>query len=453
MSRIGGAGELFGTNGVRGIANEELTAEMALNLGRTIATLKPGTIAVASDTRISSQMLKSAVISGITSVGSDAIDLGFAPTPALQYYVKMKDSVNAGVIVTASHNPREYNGIKFVSSDGTEFTREMDEESERVYKSKNFRSVKWNEVGMVFYDDCIRVYLDGIKKCVNVEKIGKSDFTVAVDCGNGASCYTTPQLLKELECKVISLNAHPDGRFPQREPEPVEENVTLLKELVKLSSADLGVAHDGDADRATFIDENGKFISEDVMLALMAKRYVEKHGGGIVVTPVSSSRRVEDVVKKAGGEVIYTAVGSPVVAQVMKEKKAIFGGEGNGGLIFPEFQLARDGAMSVAKVLELIAEEERPISKLVKEIPEYHMIKKKISCKNKLKLLEGLKKEFPDANFTDGARVEFEGGWILVRPSGTEPIARIFAEAKSKKRAEQLLQIGVETAERILSGE
>lgn len=450
MSRIGGAGRLFGTNGVRGIANEELTPEMALNLGRTIGTLKKGRIAVASDTRISSQMFKSAVIAGITSVGCDAVDLGVAPTPALQYYVKMNEFVDAGVIVTASHNPREYNGIKFVNSDGTEFTREMDEESERLYLSRNFRVAKWNDVGSVFHDGCTRLYLDGIKKRVDVEKIQEMNFRVVADCGNGASCVTTPQLLKELGTQVTTLNAHPDGRFPQREPEPVEENISLLKEVVRLTSSDLGVAHDGDADRATFVDERGEFIPEDVMLAVMAKRYVEDNGGGTVVTPVSSSKRVEDVVKEAGGEVIYTAVGSPVVAQVMKEKNAVFGGEGNGGLIFPEFQLARDGAMCLAKVLDIMAEEERPLSELVKGIPEYHMIKQKVPCRDKLKLLEGLKKEFPEANFIDGARIEFEDGWILIRPSGTEPIARIFAEAKTKERAEKLIEMGIEVTKRII---
>ncbi|MBC7110144.1 MAG: phosphoglucosamine mutase [Archaeoglobi archaeon] len=453
MTRIGGAGKLFGTNGVRGIANEELTAEMALNLGRTIATIKPGRIAVASDTRISSQMLKSAVISGITSCGSDAVDLGFAPTPALQYYVKRRDDISAGVIVTASHNPREYNGIKFVAEDGTEFTREMDEESERVYMNKEFKRVKWNEVGSIYHDSSIRLYLDGIKSCINVENIRNENFRVVLDCGNGAGCFTSPELLKELDAQVISINSHPDGRFPQREPEPVDENLGLLKEIVKISSADLGVAHDGDADRATFVNERGEFIPEDVILAFMAKRYVEMNGGGIVVTPVSSSRRVEDAVRKAGGEVIYTAVGSPVVAQVMKEKNAVFGGEGNGGLIFPEHQLARDGAMSLAKILDVMAEEGKSISELLRDIPKYYMVKKKIPCRDKIKLIEGLKKEFPDANFTDGARIDFEDGWVLIRPSGTEPIARIFAEGKSRKRAEELAESGINAARRILGEE
>lgn len=449
MARIGAVGELFGTDGVRGIANEELTVEMAVNLGRVMGTLRKK-VAVAMDTRISSPMLKSAVIAGLTSCGCNVIDLGIAPTPALQYYVKCKDDVEGGIAITASHNPKEYGGIKFIQEDGREFTREMDEECERMYKSKTFRIVGWNEIGQVYSDDYRNLYINGIISKVDRDEIAKRKFRVVIDCGNGAGCVTSPYILKELGCEVISINSHPDGRFPQRNPEPTEENVWLLKKVVKEVKADLGVAHDGDADRATFVDEKGRFIPEDVMLALMAKYYVEKNGGGKVVTPVSSSRCVEDVVREAGGEVIYTPVGSPVVAETMLKVKAVFGGEGNGGLIFPEHLLARDGAMSFAKVLELMAVENKPISELVKGIPKYHMIKAKMPCKDKIKLLQGLKEKFPDANFTDGARIDYEDSWILIRPSGTEPIVRIFAEAKSKKKAEELIKFGMNVVKDIL---
>ncbi|WP_456368900.1 phosphoglucosamine mutase [Geoglobus sp.] len=441
---------LFGTNGVRGIANTELTAELALDLGKTIGSLRPGLIAVGMDARISSPMLKSAVLAGIMSAGSDAVDVGITPTPALQYYVKVSKA-NAGVIVTASHNPREYNGIKFVGNDGVEFSREEDAEAERILLSKRFRRASWNEVGRVFEDNANRVYVDGILERVNADAISEKRFRVAVDCGNGAASFTSPEILKRLDCEMYTINCYPDGRFPARPSEPVEENVWQLKDVVKAVKADLGVAHDGDADRATFVDEKGNFISEDVMLALMAKHYVERNGGGVVVTPVSTSKCVEDVVVEAGGEIIYTEVGSPVVAKVMKERNAVFGGEGNGGLIFPEHLLARDGGMSLAKVLELMAEEGKPLSELVKDVPRYYTLKTKVECRDKKKLLEGLRAEFEDANFTDGARIDFEDGWLLIRPSGTEPIARIFAEAKSEKRAKELLNFGLEKVRRILT--
>ncbi len=449
MVRIGAVGELFGTDGVRGVANEELTPEMAMNLGRVMGTLKKR-VAIAMDTRISSPMLKSAVIAGLTSCGCDVVDLGIAPTPALQYYVKCRDEIEGGIAITASHNPREYGGIKFIQEDGREFTREMDEECERMYKSKTFRIAGWDEIGQVYHDEYKRLYINGILSKVDRDKIAERRFKVVIDCGNGAGCVTSPYILKELGCEVVSINSHPDGRFPQRNPEPVEENVWLLKKVVKDVKADLGIAHDGDADRATFVDEKGRFIPEDVMLALMAKYYVEKNGGGKVVTPVSSSRCVEDVVREAGGEVIYTPVGSPVVAETMLKVNAVFGGEGNGGLIFPEHLLARDGAMSFARVLELMALEGKPISKLVEGIPKYYMIKTKVPCKDKIKLLQGLKEKFPDANFTDGARIDYEDSWILIRPSGTEPIVRIFAEAKSKKKAKELVEFGIKVVKEIL---
>ena len=445
--RIGAVGELFGTDGVRGVANEDLTPEMALNLGRVMGTLRRK-VAVAMDTRLSSPMLKSAVIAGLTSCGCDVVDLGVAPTPALQYYVKCRD-VEGGVVITASHNPREYGGIKFIQDDGREFTRDMDEECERIYKSKTFKIASWDKIGQVYRDEYMRLYIDGILKEVDLDAIYDRGFKVVIDCGNGAGCVTSPQILRELGCEVISLNSHPDGRFSQRSPEPVEENLGLLKRVVKDVGADLGVAHDGDADRATFVDEKGRFVSEDVVLALMAKYYVEGRGGK-VVTPVSSSKCVEDVVVEAGGEVIYTPVGSPVVAETMLKVKAVFGGEGNGGLIFPEHLLARDGAMSFAKVLELMALEKKPISELVKVIPKYHMIKTKVPCRDKIKLLKGLREMFPEANFTDGARIDYEDSWILIRPSGTEPIVRVFAEAKSRKKAKDLAEFGVRVVKEIL---
>ncbi|OYT33045.1 phosphoglucosamine mutase, partial [Archaeoglobales archaeon ex4484_92] len=246
------------------------------------------------------------------------------------------------------------------------------------------------------------------------------------------------------------INSHPDGRFPARDPEPTDNNLTLLKKAVVDFNADLGVAHDGDADRAVFVDENGNFVGEDVVLALMAKYYVKKSGGGVVVTPVSSSKCVEDVVKMEGGEVVYTAVGSPIVAKVMIEKDAVFGGEGNGGLIFPEHLVARDGGMSIAKILQLMDETGKKLSELAAEIPKYYIVKGKIPCKDKKKLLHELKKEFPEANHIDGARIDFEDGWVLIRPSGTEPIARIFAEGTTTKRVEELYEFGVKTVKKIL---
>lgn len=449
MGKNGGTGKLFGTDGVRGIANEDLTVEMALDLGKVMGTLRKR-VTVGMDARLSGSMLKSAVTSGVTSAGADVVDLGLAPTPAIQCYVKKKPEVGGAVVVTASHNPKNYNGIKFIQEDGREFTRDMDDESERMYKKKLFDKADWSNVGQVFDDNYLRLYLDGMRKQIDEKAIKEKNYTVVIDCGNGAGGAVTPQLLRELGCNVISINTHFDGKFPERNPEPTEDNVGFLKEVVRSNSADLGIAHDGDADRATFVNEKGDFVGEDIILALMAKHYIEMNNGGKFVTPVSSSRCAEDVVKDAGGEVVYTQVGSPVVSETMLKVNAAFGGEGNGGLIFPEHLHARDGAMCAAKVLELMAVEDNPLSQLVSVIPQYYTLKTKIETSDKSLLLEGLQKEYPNANLTDGARIEFEDGWLLIRPSGTEPIARIFAEAKSEKKAQELLEEGLNSVKKIL---
>jgi|Deesub1362A_J573_1020465.scaffolds.fasta_scaffold00216_30 phosphomannomutase/phosphoglucomutase len=439
--------QLFGTNGVRGIANTELTPEISMNLGRVIGSMVEGTIAVGMDARISSSMLKNALIAGVLSTGSNVVDLGLSPTPAIQYYVK--NNADAGVIITASHNPKEYNGVKFIQEDGTEFTDEMDRESEKLFFSGNFKKVSWDEIGQLFHDSCLDMYVNGIVDRVDSESIKRRGFTVVVDGGNGVGSLTTPSILKKLGCRVISINCHLDGMFPGRQPEPEEHALNELKRVVREIGAELGVAHDGDADRAVFVDEKGNFIREDVLLALLAREYVNKHNGGVVVIPISTSKIVEDVVKEHGGSVIYTRVGSPTVAKVMKEEGAVFGGEGNGGLIFPEHQYCRDGGMAVAKILEMIVESD--LSSLVSDMPSYYMIKEKIPCENRNKVMEELKNRFPDGDFTDGVRLNFEDGWVLIRPSGTEPLIRIFAESMDKNRAKDLLEFGKREVSSILS--
>ncbi|MFP4001982.1 MAG: phosphoglucosamine mutase, partial [Thermoplasmata archaeon] len=322
---------MFGTNGVRGKVNEDMNSELALKLGEAIGTWigSPKEVAMGADTRASNYMLKNAVASGLMATGCDVIDLGEAPTPAIQYYTKEK--ADFGIAITASHNPPEFNGIKCIDSDGTELIKWMEEEIEDIYFSEDFELVEWDEVGERRSDDPLRLYSEAIAKKIDKDLISNSKPRVVLDCANGAGCYLTPYLLRELGCEVITLNAQPDGSFPGHNSEPTEENLQDLIELTSKADIDIGIAHDGDADRAIFIDENGKYIHGDKILTLIAKRLVEEKGGGTVVTPVSSSSSVEDVVEENGGRLIYTAVGSPIVARKMKEEDAIFGGEENGG--------------------------------------------------------------------------------------------------------------------------
>jgi phosphomannomutase/phosphoglucomutase len=318
-------GKLFGTNGVRGIVNQDMNLRLVSELAMAIGTYMQGKIIVGTDTRVSNQMLKHAVFSGLLSSGCDVVDMNIAPTPAVQYAVKCAD-VNGGVIITASHNPPEFNGIKCIDVNGLETSHIDEEKIEAIYFSKRFKLAKWDEVGKVEVDQIlINSYIEAIIKQVDVPLLKKSRLKVVVDCANGAGCSVTPYLLRKLGCEVITLNAQPDGTFPGHNSEPVEENLSDLMKMVRSCNADVGVAHDGDADRAIFIDENGRYIYGDKTLALVAKEMVKENKGGIVVTPISSSSCIEDVVKENGGKVEYTQVGSPIVARKMIETKAIFG--------------------------------------------------------------------------------------------------------------------------------
>jgi phosphomannomutase/phosphoglucomutase len=433
---------LFGTNGVRGIANVEMTTDMAMNLAKSIGTFRKGKIAVGRDTRQSGDMLKNAVIAGLLSTGCSVVDLGIAPTPCVQYYVKRY--ADAGIVITASHNPPEYNGIKGIAGDGTEMSRQDEAIVEKIYYSGDFTKANWSETGDLACADPKPEYIDGIIERVDAKAIQEKHFTVVADPGCGAACLTTPYLLRKLGCKVITLNAQPDGTFPGRNPEPTGSEINDLKAAVVAAGANLGIAHDADADRAVFIDDKGRFVNEDVLLALMTK-YKLQQKPGVIVTPVSSSSIIEDIAKQYDSEVIWTMVGSIHVARKMMEVGAVFGGEGNGGLIFPEFQYCRDGGMSAATMLEMLAKTGKKLSDLVDAMPSYHSVKEKIRCKDKdavLKQIEtAVKSEKVD--LTDGIKVFRPEGWVLIRASGTEPIIRVVAESRTADGAKKLAEYGV----------
>jgi len=429
---------LFGTNGVRGVVNESMTPELALRLGKAIGSYFEGNIVIATDTRTANEMLKNAVISGIISTGNNVFDAGIAPSPALQYYVKNSEA-NAGVIITASHNPAEFDGIKVIDDDGTELERSKEEKIEKFYFNEKFKKAAWNEIGKVYDVAILDFYIEGVLDLVNTDGIKEKNFKVVVDCGNGAGSYTMPYLISKV-AKVVSINAHPDGNFPARPPEPTASNLHDLISFVKNAGADIGIAYDGDADRAIFVDEKGNYIHGDKTLAILSGYKVEKKKG-IVVTPVSTSSCVEDYVKAKGGRVVYTKVGAPIVARKMRELNAIFGGEENGGLIFPEHQYCRDAGMSSVAMLELMAIKGKKLSELVREVPDYSLVKTKLKVEKKEELMEKIKKEIKEnVDLTDGIKIFVDNAWVLIRPSGTEPIIRIYAEAKNEVRAKQLAE-------------
>jgi len=457
-------GKLFGTNGIRGIVNDDMNCNLALGIGQAWGTFLKRTIekpnvAIGTDARLSNHMLKNAITAGLLSTGCNVVDVGLLPTPTLQYAVKEKD-FDSGVIITASHNPPQFNGIKGIASDGTEFTKDVEDEIEKIYFEESFKLSEWKDVGKSsIWDGAIDLYIDGILNAVDVDLIKKKNYHVVLDCGNGAGCRVTPILLKKLNCRVTELYCELDGTFPGHNSEPLPGNLTDLIKKVPEVNADLGAAQDGDADRAIFVDENGQYIWGDKTLALGAKFATKKENGGITVTPVTTSSCFDDVVLENNGEVIHTMVGSPVVARVMIEKKSIFGGEENGGLIFPEMQYCRDSAMSIAKIMEIMAKEDKKLSELIDEIPKYEVFKTKMPCPDDKKelvmktLADQTKNDSSvlEVDETDGVKLYLENGWVLMRPSGTEPIFRVYCESKDKNIAEEIAKKYKIMAEEIIS--
>ncbi|WP_337860090.1 phosphoglucosamine mutase [Ferroplasma sp.] len=430
--------QLFGTNGIRGIPNQDLTIELASGIGSAIGTFfNSPKIAIAKDTRISGDMFMQVVDSAVMSTGADVIYTGELPTPGLQYYCKVNKI--PGIMITASHNPPQYNGIKAIASDGTEINEEMEVKIEEIYEKKAYKKAAWDKIGRYYYDStAIDLYMDSIIDSIDSKRIMESHLKVAIDTGNGASYFTSPTILAKLNCHVVSLNANPDGKFSSRNSEPKPENLVDLISIMKTGKFDLGIAHDGDADRCVFIDENGNYIDGDKSLALIVKNTVNK--GDIVVTPVSSSDALEEVCREKGAKLISTRVGAPIVARAMIENKASIGGEENGGIIYGKHQFCRDGAMTMALMLNLLAKENKTVSELLKGIPDYTMIKTSVPRKKEWDDIKKLLMEKYKGNkmdFTDGIKLYDANGWTLIRPSGTEKIIRIFSESINKKDAEQ----------------
>ncbi|RLG97983.1 phosphoglucosamine mutase, partial [Candidatus Bathyarchaeota archaeon] len=335
--------KLFGTSGIRGIANREVTSELALKVGLALATyIENGSFLVARDTRVSGEMIENALTAGILAGGANANKIGIAPTPALAFLTK-KHSLNAGVMITASHNPPEYNGIKIFNSDSTGFNEKQQEEIEKIIENENFRLAEWNKIGK-----CVDVKYwikDYIHQILGNLSFKKSWFVV-VDPGCGATSTVAPFIFRELGCKVRALNAQPDGFFPARSPLPDKESLKPLGSVVRELKADIGIAYDGDGDRVVFMDENGNFVSLDQSLALYAAYVIERNRGGTVVTHVEASMCVEDTVEKLSGKVLRTKVGDVSIANAMKNCGAVFGGEPCGAWIHPEHHFCPDGILS-----------------------------------------------------------------------------------------------------------
>ena len=440
---------VFGSSGVRGVANEEVTPGYVLQIAQATGSVwDADRVALARDTRTSGEMLANAAASGLASTGHDVALLDEAPTPALQAYCA-REGV-PGMMITASHNPPAYNGVKLVGADGVELSRETLDTIEDRLAASEFEAVAWDAVGGTErIDGAIDDYVEGVLDAVDREAIAAADLTVVVDPGHGAGCHTSPQFLRELDCTVHTVNAQPDGHFPGRDPEPIDPHLGDLRAYVRSTDADLGIAHDGDADRAVFVDETGTTINGDAALAALVEATVEP--GETVVSAVNASQRLVDVVEAADAELTLTQIGSTYLITRIQELQAdsetvSVAGEGNGGIIFPGYRIARDGAYSAGKFLELVAEE--PASEIAARFGDYVNVRTAVEYEGddeRAAMLEAVeetaREAVADLDTTDGYRLKYGDGWVLARPSGTEPVVRIYAEARTEARADELLSV------------
>ncbi len=428
------------------MVNKELTPDLAVKVGCAIGTFfGKKRLLVGYDARTSGPMFAKAVVSGLTATACHVYLAGMAPTPTLQFAIK-NHKFDGGVIITASHNPPEYNGIKVIWKDGIEISHEQEAEIESIYFNEKINFAEWNQLGST--QELLGVndeYVQAIKRHVNIAKISEKQFGVVVDAANSVGGIPGPVLLRDLGCKITSLNANIDGTFPGRLPEPRPENLAQLAATVKALGADLGVAFDGDADRSIFVDETGQIHMGDKTFAVVLKQFLLENPNSKIVTPVSSSTLIKDTADAYKGEIIWTKVGSVTVSQKMKEVKAKLGGEENGGVFFGPHQAVRDGAMTTALILDIMAKTGKTLSQLIAEQPQYFIEKAKIECtqEQKPKVLAKLLEQVKGMNINtlDGIKIWFpDKSAILVRPSGTEPAYRMYAEAKTQKRAEALIK-------------
>ncbi|MFA5771449.1 MAG: phosphoglucosamine mutase [Thermoplasmata archaeon] len=423
--------KLFGSSGIRGVVNKEITPALAIKIGRAVGSAHKKVV-VGWDPRTSNELFANAVTSGLLSMGADVFSVGMVSTPTLAHAGRKFD---CGLMITASHNPSEYNGFKLWNPDGLAFNTEQMMEIEDIILNKETNHSNWNAIGRRRkYTSAIQEHKDFILKHVK-----NTDLKVVVDCGSGAASTITPYLLREMGCEVITINSQPDGYFPGRDPEPIEKNLDVLKRTVVSCNANLGIAHDGDADRVMAVDENGKFVSGDLLLAIFASEVAEKS----IVVPVDTSMIIDDVLPNI--KIIRTKVGDVFIGECMKKHNSEFGGEPSGTWIFPKITYCPDAIYAAAKVVEIAAE--KPLSERVSELPTYPITRRSIPYTGikKEELMERLGKELgaikcSDVNTTDGTRLGFEDGWTLVRVSGTEPKVRITVEARKEKRMKELYE-------------
>jgi len=431
---------IISVSGIRGIYGTSLTQKHAFDFGKSFGFwAKNKNIIVGQDTRLSGSDLKSALVSGLLVAGKNVYDAGIVPTPALTWFVEKHNNF-CGAIITASHNPVEYNGIKLISHSGTFLNPEEFSQLMKIYKGLRKRRERKHGI---YYENfsIMEEYFSSLLNLIDVDAIKRKKFKVAVDPVQGVGSVFTKHFLEKLGCSVKMINDAPVGVF-SRNPEPRPENLISLAECVRKESCDIGFAQDPDCDRLAVVADGGKIISEEKSTAIAIDWMLQKKKGPVVVNLVTT-RLVDDIGKQNNVDVFRTKVGEVYVVEEMKRVNATAGGEGNGGIIYPDFHYGRDSFAGMAIILELSAKKEKSFSEIEKDFCNYYIVKHAIKYPSEKidVLFRKAEKIFSDGkiSYTDGIKIDFENRWVSIRRSGTESIVRIFAEAKTEKEATTLI--------------
>lgn len=437
----------FGTNGIRAkldVMTPEFVSRMSFAFG---VWCKRGKVLLARDTRVSGPMLWHAAIAGLISAGCEVINLGVVPAPTTEFMVKQLKADGA-ITITASHNPPEWNALKFVDKNSVAVSWERGEEVERIYADQFQTRAEWNRLGSIQeHATAIDEHIKAILSYVDAAAIKKRKPKIVLDCANGTASFIAPTLFRELGCRFVTLNAQPDGFFPGHNSEPTQENLADLISTVKATGADMGIAWDGDCDRVIFIDEKGGYIIGDKSYALSVEIALSETNEKKpkVVTTVATTDMIKDIVKKHKGELVYTKVGGPYLAEELIKHNAVSGGEEAGGIVWPALHPGKDGFTTAAKILEHVCKQGKPLSSMISKLPDYYNSKVRIPCsaEQKFAVIEKMKalpvEKGVEKLTLDGVRFNTPDGWCILRPSGTENLVRIFAEAKTQEKAKALM--------------
>ncbi|MDP6592928.1 MAG: phosphoglucosamine mutase [Candidatus Marinimicrobia bacterium] len=427
-------------SGVRGIIPQDFNESVISRyVGAFHSLCGEGAIIVGRDTRASGSKLTSAVIEALLTSGRDVIDCGICPTPTVQFAVEDTDAVG-GLVITASHNPEEWNGLKFIAQDGCFLNEDVFGDLMR-FANQGARETAGESGNYVRFDQAVRRHIQRVLRIdwVDVDKIKDCNYKVAVDTVNGAAAEALPLLLKRLGCDVVSINCELSGEFT-RGTEPLPENLSGLTQLVQEENCHIGFATDPDADRLAVVDENGKPVGEEYTLVLALDGFLSTTGDlEPIVTNLSTTMAVEKVAERYGAEVHRSAVGEINVVEMMKESGSRIGGEGNGGVILKEVHLGRDSLVGVAIILDSMARTSQPLTAIFRQLPQFHMVKEKVTVDGSMaeESWQRIAEQFDGAatSFVDGLKLKWSDRWVHIRRSNTEPIVRIYAEAPTEDEA------------------